>query len=246
MQLDLLRHAQAVIEQVGQAVAAARPGLDLEHDPIAAALDAEGYLARLEMTLQRHQPERARSDLEHAHGPIPGSRHADHVLVARAHATLVPLRFLEGRELCRRPAVGVLLQARHQALRRDLRVADPGSVETVEERARPVAHSLCVLIHQAVRQGRRRVFVPGARFLRSSYRRGPPHVAPRCERHANGPASGRRDRTSERNPAGAETGHCLRAGHARPLPAHGTVHARRMSGVAVPHAHERAQQAGVA
>ena len=52
VQLDLLRHAQAVIEQVGQAIAAARPGLDLEHDPVAAALDAEGYLARLEMTLQ--------------------------------------------------------------------------------------------------------------------------------------------------------------------------------------------------
>jgi hypothetical protein len=70
VQLDLLRHAQAVIEQVRQTVAAAGPRLDLELEPITAAADAKSDLACLQVTLQRHQAERARRDLDHAHGPI--------------------------------------------------------------------------------------------------------------------------------------------------------------------------------
>src|SRR5689334_9117036 len=56
VQLDLLAHPQVVVEQVGEAVAAARPALDLEDDLPVLLEGPELDLARLEVARHRHEP----------------------------------------------------------------------------------------------------------------------------------------------------------------------------------------------
>src|SRR6185503_16179616 len=77
VELDLLRHAHAVIEQVGEAVAAPGPGLDLEANLPVLALGAEVDLARLEVPGQRHEAKRARGHVDDPHRTVPRPRHSN-------------------------------------------------------------------------------------------------------------------------------------------------------------------------
>src|SRR5215217_9414887 len=58
VQLDLLGHPHAVVEQVGETIAAARPRLDVEDEPIALAGRGELDLAGLEMAVERCEAKR--------------------------------------------------------------------------------------------------------------------------------------------------------------------------------------------
>jgi hypothetical protein len=89
VELDLFRHAHAVIEQVGEAVAAAGPGLDLEANAPVLAFDAEGDLARLEVPGKSHEAKRTRGDVNDTHRTVPRPRHANDVLVTGPHGSLI-------------------------------------------------------------------------------------------------------------------------------------------------------------
>src|SRR5689334_20173420 len=85
LHLRLLGHVQAMMGDVGEAVAWTRPGLDLEpQDGIVQILCAPLDLARFEVPVERGEPEAGRGDLDDAHRAVPWPRHADDVLVPDA------------------------------------------------------------------------------------------------------------------------------------------------------------------
>src|SRR5918994_180580 len=69
VQLDLLAHAQVVVEQVREPVARARPRLDAELEQLPARR-RELDLAGLEVPLERDEAERAEAALDDAHGSV--------------------------------------------------------------------------------------------------------------------------------------------------------------------------------
>src|SRR3954466_16351661 len=106
VQLDLLGHPHAVVEQVRETIAAARPRLDVEDESIALAGRGELDLAGLEMAVERCEAKGRRLAVDDADGAVPGSRHAHHELVAEGHAPLLAADLLEARALGGRDAGG--------------------------------------------------------------------------------------------------------------------------------------------
>src|SRR4051794_2907767 len=96
VRLDLLGHAQPVVEQVAKAVAAARARDDLEADaPLALVARVELDLPRLEVPVEGGEAEGPRRRVDHADGPVPGPRHAHEELVAGRHLALAAVQALE-------------------------------------------------------------------------------------------------------------------------------------------------------
>src|SRR5215210_1137445 len=140
VELDLLGHTQVPVEEIGEAVAAARPRLDGEGEPVALARGAELDLAGLEVPGERDEAEGARRDLDDAHRAVPRPRHAHYVLVADAQRAVLAADLVESRELARRRAVGVDGDPRHELLgqKGDLvGFADADPVGAVEEGSCP-------------------------------------------------------------------------------------------------------------
>ena len=197
VELHLLGDAEPVVEELGQPVAAPRPRFDLEVEPLAvrrAKLDLPG----LEMPRERDEAKRARRSARHPDGTVPGARHSHDELVVHPHRSRLAAELLEGGELARRRAVGILHQALHQLLRAQLGSGDPDPVAAVKVRARAVPWPLHVLSVHVVGQRRGRVFVPGPRPLVAMERGRPPEVAPGGEGDPHGPAQGRRHPPGER------------------------------------------------
>src|SRR4051794_6365382 len=135
VQLDLLAHPQLIEQEVGEPVAGARPRLDRELEELAVAR-LEADLAGLEMPLERHEAERLRRLLDHAHRAVPRPRHAHDVLVADLHPALLAAHLGEARELARGDEVEVVADLFHQLARAQLGLADAAAVAAAEERAR--------------------------------------------------------------------------------------------------------------
>jgi hypothetical protein len=191
VELDLLRHAQAVVEEVGQAVAAACPRLDPKQEPpVAGRLGAEADLTGLEVAVERYKAKAGGRPFDHAHRSVPGAGHAHHVVVAHAHLAGLPGELLEGGELGGRGAIRVAREHRHELLGRAGRVADRDLVATAVERAGAVTRPLQLVAVDAVGQRGRLVLIPRAPLLGATERRGAPHVAPRGERDSDRPAGG--------------------------------------------------------
>jgi hypothetical protein len=177
VELHLLGDAQAVVQELGEPVAAPRPGLDLELE-LLPVRGAELDLARLEMPGERHKPERARGGARHPHRAVPGTGHPDDELVVDLERARLAAQLLEGGELRRRRAVRVFHHPAHEILGRQVRALDPDAVAAMEVRAGPVRDPLDVLAVHAVRQLGRRVQLPRSRHLAAVERRGAPEVAP--------------------------------------------------------------------
>src|SRR6185437_2221842 len=82
VELDLLGQPQLVVQQGRQPVAGPGPGLDLEAQRVTVRPGPELDLARLEVPVQRREPERAFLAAYHPDGPVPRPRHADDELIA--------------------------------------------------------------------------------------------------------------------------------------------------------------------
>ena len=204
VQLDLLGHAQVVVEQVREAVAAAGPRLDLEaQPPSGAGSGAELDLARLEMAGERREAERARRDRRRRARGRPTAR-ASARRTRRRRASPRPARdLLEDGELGRGDRVEVRARsARSGPRRRRSALADarrrsgggragptPSAAGWISSRLDPRA---------AAGAGRRRA---PPLVLAPVHRRRAPHVAPTRQRDADRPAGGGREAAGERRAA---------------------------------------------
>ena len=206
MQLDLLGHPQVLVEQAAEAVAAGRPGLDLEDQHAVVLAGAELDLTGLEVPAEGGQAERRRAHLHRADRPVPGPGHADHVLVAGAHPAGLAAGLDEGRELARRGDVRVLQQAGEQLPGRRVGVADPGPVAPVEERPDAVLRPLDACGGRPGGQRRHGRIGGGRAALAAVQRRGAPHVAPRGEGDADRPAGHDADAAAEGDGRGCHAG----------------------------------------
>src|SRR4051795_7687846 len=195
VQLGLLGHRHVIVHHVGEAIAGARPGLDLEDQRVILVTGAPLDLARFEMPVERQEAKRARRDLGYADGTVPGRRHADHEHVVDPHLALVADLLLEMREPARRDPVRIGSDRLHQRAGLHLGAVDPGAVATPEERSHAVLDALDVLPADRRSDVRGSVGGPLARDLAPPQRRGPPHVAPGGQQHADGPAQGNGETT---------------------------------------------------
>ncbi len=138
VQLDLLGQPQVRVHEVREAVAAARPGLDREFESAMVGARAELDLPGLEMTPQAWPGGSfVGLDGDHAHGPVPGPRHPNYVLVAQRE-----------RSACRRASeTSRILTARcrrgrrrcaPRAPRASVAADDPRAVDPVHQRPRSV------------------------------------------------------------------------------------------------------------
>src|ERR1700733_4747076 len=73
--LDLLRHPQAVVEEIHQRTPAACPGLDLEYDLGLVRACSELNLPGLEVPGERSEAERTSAHVDHPDGAVPRARH---------------------------------------------------------------------------------------------------------------------------------------------------------------------------
>ena len=154
MQLDLLRHAQVVVRELGDAIARARPGFDLEAQRAGAVLGAPLDLSRLEVAGQRGEAKRRRRRGDHAHGPVPGTGHANRVLVAERERAVAALDFVKAREAARHHGVEVIADALHQLRRTELGCLDVHAIPASQERALARLRRLHVLERHAAGQRR--------------------------------------------------------------------------------------------
>ena len=184
MELHLLRHPQAVVEEVAEPVGALRPGLDRELHQTVRAIRPEPDLARLEVAVERREAEVGGRHLDHADGPV----HGPGIRTTNSSPTRIrpssPSVFWKLAN-----SVGAT-QSDHAHSPDDLvgaevGVADPHPVAAVERRSLAGAGALNV-VELDIRRRRRRVLVPGARFLLPAHGRGTPHVAPGRETDPTG------------------------------------------------------------
>jgi hypothetical protein len=188
VELDLLGHAQVLVQELGQPVAAARPRLDGEDEATAVvALGPELDLTRLQVAVEGGKSEGGRRPGHHPHRPVPWPRHAHHELVADLHAVAGAGGLGEAGELPGRDPVGIGAHQRHQLLRRPLGIPDAGDVAPVEQGSHAIARGLHVLAGVRGQVGRG-VVGQGAPELAAVERCGPPHVVPRGETDSEGPA----------------------------------------------------------
>ena len=190
MQLDLLGDPQARVHEVAEAVAAAGPGLDFERDRAVVGGDAELDLAGLEMTRQGGEPERGGVDGHHPDGSVPGAGHADDVLVAHPHPSLLSPQLLEGRELRRRGGVGIRGHPRHQLFGGDRGADDSGAIDPVDQRAAAVRGQLQILLTRLRGESGRRVVGPGPGQLPAMNRGRAPHITSHGQPDPHRPACG--------------------------------------------------------
>src|SRR5215211_4274420 len=202
VELHLLGHAQVPIEEIGEPVAAARPRLDREREPVALARGAELDLPGLEVARERCEAEGGRRDLDDADGPVPWPRHAHDVLVADGHRALVALDLVERRELARRHPVGVGGDPRDERLGGEGRVAHTHAIAAVKERPAAVLRTLELVGRDASRERRGAVLPGRALDLRAAHRRRTPHVAPRGEADPQRPVRGDRQVARQGGAAG--------------------------------------------
>jgi hypothetical protein len=200
VQLDLLAHTKVVVQQVRETVARARPRFDAELEQLA-RVRREADLARLEMTVERDEAERARRALDHAHGPVPRPRHAHHVLVADREPALLAQHLVEAREFAGRHAVEVGGHRRDQLLRPHSCAPDARMVDAVEERPEARLGMLDLVFQRVCRQVGRIVRRELARDLAAMQGGRPPHVAPGRQRDADGPTDRGAKPTSQRRTA---------------------------------------------
>jgi hypothetical protein len=74
VELQFARDAKPVVEEVEDAVAAARPRLDLEHELTVVVVGAELDLTGLHVPAERGEPEGARGHVDHPHRTVPRAR----------------------------------------------------------------------------------------------------------------------------------------------------------------------------
>jgi hypothetical protein len=207
VQLDLLVERQAVEQQARQAVAAARPRLDADLQPAGAEVaGAEADPPGLQMTVERHEAEARRLDLDGAHRAVPRARHADGELVAHAQLALVAAQLDEARQRGRRRAVGVAGERADELFGVELGVAHARREAAVHEGADAVLDALQVAGVGGRGQRRRHVVGDRAGLLGAVHRRRAPHVVPAGDQHAGRPAGGGGDAARERE----GTGHAVR------------------------------------
>ena len=211
MKLDLLRYAQAVVQQLREAIAAARPRLDVELEQLAVRRP-ELDLARFEVPGQSRQSKRPRCGAGHPHRPVPRPRHPHHELVVQPEAALVAPELLKGGELARRCAVRVSHDLGGQLLRREPRARDSNAVVPVEMRTGAVLRCLQVLALDRVRKRRRGVLCPGSLDLVAVQGGRAPQVAPGRQCHTERPAGCRGQAARKRGSAHGHT--CIPDGSA--------------------------------
>ncbi len=186
VQLDLLGHVQAVVQQPREPITAAGPRLDGE-DQAAIELGTELDLAGLQVPLEGGQAERRGRDLDHPHRSVPGPGHAHDVLVAHAHVCNVAVDLGEAGHPVRRHRVEVGADAGDQLLGQGGRLADAGGVPAMEQRTdTPLGRLQPIVVHAGRDRWR---CVGGARSaqLTTVQRRRAPQVVPAGECNAERP-----------------------------------------------------------
>src|SRR3954471_9615358 len=153
VQLDLLAHAQVVVQKVREPVAGPCPRLDpeLQQRPIVPRRELD--LAGFEVALQRREAKRRRRPLDHANRAVPRPRHAYDVLVADRHRALGAEHLVEARELRRGDPVEVGGHLGDDAFGRQRRLADAGPVDPVKQRPRARLRRLELLAGPQRRRG---------------------------------------------------------------------------------------------
>src|SRR3954454_12781700 len=118
VQLDLLAHPQAVVQQVREPVARPCPRLDAElEEPIAPRGEVD--LPGLEVAIERGEAERRRRAVDDTHRAVPRAGHPHDVLVTDPHPALIAEQLVEARELARRHPVRIGSDRPDQVLRGD-------------------------------------------------------------------------------------------------------------------------------
>jgi len=202
VQLDFLVDAQAVEQEVRQAVAAARPRLDADLDaPRRQVARGEADPPCLEMSVERDEAESVQTDLDGAHGAVPGTGHADRELVADAQLALLAAELHEARQRRGGGAVRFTGEGGDELGGRQLGLAHACHVRAVHERTDAVLHALQVAVVGARRRWRH---VGGHRAwaLKAVHRRRAPQVVPAGLQDAGWPASGGRDAPGKGEAAG--------------------------------------------
>src|SRR5215207_456661 len=200
VELDLLRQTEAVVQELGQPVAAPRPGLDLELEQLSVRC-AELDLPSLQMACERDESERAWRRAGHPHRSIPRPWHSHHELVVHAHDPLVTAELLKGGELARRGAIRIGHQTLNQSLRGYGGALYANAVAPMEMWTGSGAHPLHIVALYGVVEGRGSVIGPGALNLVAVQRSRPPEIPPGREGHAHRPAGGGGQSAGERRAA---------------------------------------------
>jgi hypothetical protein len=157
VQLHLLGQPDPVEEEIGQAVAAAGPRLDLEADGVAVGRGPELDLPGLQVAPEGGEPERGRRPVGHHHRAVPGAGHADHELVPDGQRPLSPSGLAEHGHLDRGGPVGLAQQLAHQLLGGEAAALDADPVAAPEQRPGAVLESLEPPVGQPAGQGRGQV-----------------------------------------------------------------------------------------
>src|SRR5215207_9049686 len=196
MKLDLLGEAQAVVEELGKAVAASRPRLDVEFQQLSIR-GTEFDLTSLEVPCQSHEPKRPRGGAGHPHRSVPWSGHPDHELVIHSQRAPVATEFLKGGELARGGAVRVGHHLVGQLLRRYARPFDANAVVPMKMWTGSLFQPLHLFTIDRIRERRRGIVWPGSFHLVAVQRRRAPQIPPRRQCQADRPARGGRQAAGE-------------------------------------------------